>query len=81
MGSGDENVDDEQIMVGDKEVMELSDSSPCKRSEKHKPAEREADLGSLLLAKEVFNFEKIVPEVEDNDFPFFESVLLANPTA
>ncbi|KAG2315102.1 hypothetical protein Bca52824_018224 [Brassica carinata] len=74
-----DNEDDEQALDADKEVMELSDSSPCKRTEKHKPVESEGDLVSLLLAKEPFSMDKIVPEVEDSDYPFFESVLLANP--
>ncbi|KAG2282410.1 hypothetical protein Bca52824_053630 [Brassica carinata] len=34
---------------GDEQVMELSDSSPCQRSEKQKPLEREAELAALLL--------------------------------
>ncbi|KAL0709338.1 hypothetical protein Bca4012_016316 [Brassica carinata] len=71
--------DDEHGLDAADEVMELSDSSPCKRSAKHEPAEREGDLASLLLAKESFTLDKIVPETEDGDFPFFERVLLANP--
>lgn len=71
--------DDEHGLDAADEVMELSDSSPCKRSVKHEPAEREGDLASLLLAKEAFMLDKIVPETEDGDFPFFERVLLANP--
>ncbi|CAN6879918.1 unnamed protein product [Brassica oleracea] len=57
---------------GDKQLMELSDSSPCQRSEKHKPVEREADLAALLLAKEPFTMEKLVPTVEDTYFRFFQ---------
>ncbi|KAF2545823.1 hypothetical protein F2Q70_00020140 [Brassica cretica] len=64
---------------GDKQVMELSDSSPCQRSEKHIPVEREADLAALLLAKEQFTMEKLVPTVENTDFRFFENVLVGNP--
>ncbi|RID52928.1 hypothetical protein BRARA_G00358 [Brassica rapa] len=64
---------------GEKQVMELSDSSPCQRSEKHKPVEREAELAALLLAKEAFTMEKFVPTVEDVDQAFFETVLLENP--
>lgn len=56
-----------------------SDSSPCPRSEKHEPAEAEANLASLLLAKEPFSVDQIVPAVEDIDFGYFEKVLLANP--
>ncbi|KAL0650600.1 hypothetical protein Bca4012_093291 [Brassica carinata] len=63
---------------GDKQVMELSDSSSCQRSEKYKPVEREADLAALLLAKEPFTMEKLVPTVEDTDFCFFENVLHLN---
>lgn len=74
-----DNEEDEEAVEVDKEVMEVSDSSPCKKMEKHKPVESEGDLASLLLAKEPFSMDKIVPEVEDNDYPFFESVLLANP--
>ncbi|CAN7003749.1 unnamed protein product [Brassica oleracea var. botrytis] len=55
-----------------------SDSSPCPRSEKHEPAEAEANLASLLLAKEPFSVDQIVPAVEDIDFGYFEKVLLAN---
>nr|VDC95978.1 unnamed protein product [Brassica rapa] len=55
---------------GEKQVMELSDSSPCQRSEKHKPVEREAELAALLLAKEAFTMEKFVPTVEDVDQAF-----------
>ncbi|KAF3494726.1 hypothetical protein DY000_02054102 [Brassica cretica] len=64
---------------GDKQVMELSDSSSCQRSEKYKPVEREADLAALLLAKEPFTMEKLVPTVEDIDFRFFENVLVRDP--
>ncbi|KAL0760220.1 hypothetical protein Bca101_076370 [Brassica carinata] len=53
---------------GDMQVMELSDSSPCQRSEKHKPVEKKVDLAALLLAKEPFTLEKLVPTVEDTDF-------------
>ncbi|KAG2287028.1 hypothetical protein Bca52824_046632 [Brassica carinata] len=56
-----------------------SDSSPCPRSEKHEPAETEANLASLLLAKEPFSIDQIVPAVEDTDFGYFEKVFLANP--
>lgn len=56
-----------------------SDSSPCPRSEKHKPPEAEANLASLLLAKEPFSIEQIVHAVEDIDFGYFEKVLLGNP--
>ncbi|CAN6968526.1 unnamed protein product [Brassica oleracea var. botrytis] len=64
---------------GDMQVMELSDSSPCQRSEKHKPVERKVDLAALLLVKEPFTLEKLVPTVEDTDFRFFENVLVGNP--
>ncbi|KAF3540898.1 hypothetical protein F2Q69_00021497 [Brassica cretica] len=64
---------------GDEQVMELSDSSPCKRSEKQKPLEREAELAALLLAKEPFTMEKLVPTTEDTDFRFFENVLIGSP--
>ncbi|KAL0742175.1 hypothetical protein Bca4012_083688 [Brassica carinata] len=60
-------------------VTYLSDSSPCARSEKHKPVEAEANLASLLLAKADFTLEQIVPDVEDIDFGYFETVLQANP--
>ncbi|CAN7103765.1 unnamed protein product [Brassica rapa subsp. narinosa] len=63
----------------DEQVMDLSDSSPCQRSEKHKPVEREAELASLLLAKEPFTMDKIVPTAEDTDYRFFENVLIGNP--
>ncbi|KAL0685619.1 hypothetical protein Bca4012_052467 [Brassica carinata] len=56
-----------------------SDSSPCPRSEKHEPAEAEANLASLLFTKEPFSVDQIVPAVEDIDFGYFEKVLLANP--
>nr|VDD24541.1 unnamed protein product [Brassica oleracea] len=56
-----------------------SDSSPCPRSEKHEPAEAEANLASLLLTKEPFSIEQIMPDVEDIDFGYFEKVLLGNP--
>ncbi|WZZ15960.1 hypothetical protein YC2023_109049 [Brassica napus] len=64
---------------GENQLMELSDSSPCQRSEKHKPVEREAELAALLLAKESFTMEKFVPTVEDVDQGFFETVLSENP--
>lgn len=64
---------------GDEQVMELSNSSPCQRSEKHKPLEREAELAALLLAKEPFTMEKLVPTTEDTDFRFFENVLIGSP--
>ncbi|KAH0925575.1 hypothetical protein HID58_017831 [Brassica napus] len=64
---------------GENQLMELSDSSPCQRSEKHKPVEREAELAALLLAKEAFTMEKFVPTVEDVDQGFFETVLSENP--
>ncbi|KAG2265366.1 hypothetical protein Bca4012_077269 [Brassica carinata] len=64
---------------GDMQVMELSDSSPCQRSEKHKPVEKKVDLAALLLAKEPFTLEKLVPTVEDTDFRFFKNVLVGNP--
>ncbi|KAF2600562.1 hypothetical protein F2Q68_00009701 [Brassica cretica] len=64
---------------GDEQVMESSDSSPCQRSEKHKPVEREAELASLLLANEPFTMDKIVPTAEDTDYRFFENVLIGNP--
>ncbi|KAG2307293.1 hypothetical protein Bca52824_027041 [Brassica carinata] len=60
-------------------VTYLSDSSPCAPSEKHKPVEAEANLASLLLAKADFTLEQIVPDVEDIDFGYFETVLQANP--
>ncbi|CAN7015098.1 unnamed protein product [Brassica oleracea var. botrytis] len=56
-----------------------SDSSPCPRSEKHEPAEAEANLASLLLAKKPFSIYQIVHAVEGIDFGYFEKVLLANP--
>ncbi|KAL0800312.1 hypothetical protein Bca101_055487 [Brassica carinata] len=59
----------------------LSDTSPCPKSEKHQPAEDEAHLASLLLAKEPFSLLQICPAVEDGDFGYFEQVLLANPKA
>lgn len=59
----------------------LSDTSPCPKSEKHQPAEDEAHLASLLLAKEPFSLVQICPAVEDADFGYFEQVLLANPKA
>ncbi|KAL0714839.1 hypothetical protein Bca4012_021818 [Brassica carinata] len=63
---------------GNQPVTDLSDSSPCPRSEKHKPVEAEAHLASLLLVKPPFSMDQIVSEAEDADFPFFEQVLLAN---
>ncbi|KAF3529258.1 hypothetical protein DY000_02039018 [Brassica cretica] len=77
-GSEDES-DEEKMLAREETMVELSDSSPCPRSEKHKPVEREADLAALLLAKEQFTMDKLVPEVEDPDYAFFESVLVANP--
>lgn len=49
-----------------------------KTTEKHKPAELEAELAALLLGKEPGDMEKVVADVEDGDYPFFESVLIAN---
>ncbi|CAN6925198.1 unnamed protein product [Brassica oleracea] len=67
------------MLAREETMVELSDSSPCPRSEKHKPVEKEADLAALLLAKERFTMDKLVPEVEDPDYAFFESVLVPNP--
>ena len=80
-GSEDESdeSDEEKMLAREVTMVELSDSSPCPRSEKHKPVEREADLAAILLAKEQFTMDKLVPEVEDPDYAFFESVLVANP--
>ncbi|WZZ26457.1 hypothetical protein YC2023_009858 [Brassica napus] len=80
-GSEDESdeSDEEKMLAREETMVELSDSSPCPRSEKHKPVEREADLAAILLAKEQFTMDKLVPEVEDPDYAFFESVLVANP--
>lgn len=60
-------------------VTDLSDSSTCPRSEKHKALEAEANLASLLLAKEPFSLDKIVPEGEDVDYGYFEKVMVSNP--
>lgn len=60
-------------------VTYLSDSSQCPPSEKHCPVEAEAQLASLLLAKEPFTLAHIVPAVEDPDFRYFEQVLQADP--
>ncbi|CAH8364124.1 unnamed protein product [Eruca vesicaria subsp. sativa] len=65
--------------TGVSKITDLSDSSPCPRSEKHRPAESEANLASLLLAKEPFTLSQIVPSVEDADYSYFEKVLLENP--
>ncbi|CAH8333204.1 unnamed protein product [Eruca vesicaria subsp. sativa] len=65
--------------TGVPKITDLSDSSPCPRSEKHRPAESEANLASLLLAKEPFTLAQIVPSVEDADYSYFEKVLLENP--
>lgn len=70
-GDSDNNTEEEP-------VFELSDSSPAKTTEKHKPAELEAELAALLLAKEPDDVDKVVADVEDSDYPFFESVLIAN---
>nr|VDD43125.1 unnamed protein product [Brassica oleracea] len=77
-GNEDESAED-KMLAGEETMVELSDSSLCPRSEKHKPVEKEADLAALLLAKERFTMDKIVPEVEDPDYAFFESVLVVNP--
>ncbi|KAH0904051.1 hypothetical protein HID58_043554 [Brassica napus] len=74
----DESAED-KMLAREETMVELSDSSPCPRSEKHKPVEKEADLAALLLAKERFTMDKLVPEVEDPDYAFFESVLVLNP--
>ncbi|KAL0813987.1 hypothetical protein Bca101_070430 [Brassica carinata] len=71
-GNEDESAED-KMLAGEETMVELSDSSLCPRSEKHKPVEKEADLAALLLAKERFTMDKIVPEVEDPDYAFFES--------
>ncbi|KAL0743174.1 hypothetical protein Bca4012_084687 [Brassica carinata] len=85
-GAGDMDDDDEGDGFGcssptlrNEKVTYLSDSLPCPRSEKHRPAESEADLAALLLAKEPFSIGQIVPEAEDNDFVFFQKVFLSNP--
>ena len=80
-GSEDESdeSDEEKMLAREETMVELSDSSPCPRSEKHKPVEREADLAAFLLAKEPFTMEKLVPTVEDSDFRFFENVLVGDP--
>lgn len=57
-------------------VTDLSDSSTCPRSEKHKALKAEANLASLLLAKEPFSLHKIVPEGEDVDYGSFEKVMV-----
>ncbi|WZZ26194.1 hypothetical protein YC2023_009595 [Brassica napus] len=77
-GSEDES-DEEKMLAREETMVELSDSSPCPWSEKHKLVEREADLAALLLAKERFTMDILIPEVEDPDYAFFESVLVANP--
>ncbi|CDY19479.1 BnaC04g11200D [Brassica napus] len=77
-GNEGESAED-KMLAREETLVELSDSSPCPRSEKHKPVEKEADLASLLLAKERFTMDKLVPEVEDPDYAFFESVLVLNP--
>ncbi|CDY07501.1 BnaC06g15630D [Brassica napus] len=77
-GNEDESAED-KMLAREETMVELSDSSPCPRSEKHKPVEKEADLAALLLAKERFTMDKLVPEVEDTYYAFFESVLVANP--
>ncbi|CAH8375376.1 unnamed protein product [Eruca vesicaria subsp. sativa] len=64
---------------GKEMVTYLSDSSPCPRSEKHKPIELEAGLAALLLAKAPYSLGQIVPAAEDVDFGYFEQVLLSNP--
>lgn len=56
----------------------LSDS-PSKLSERHQPVEIEADLASLLMAKEPFSLDKIAPDSVDSDYEFFEKVLLFAP--
>ncbi|KAF8080240.1 hypothetical protein N665_0963s0005 [Sinapis alba] len=61
--SDEESESDEKDNDEDK-VLDVSDSSPCKTTEKHKPVERE---------------EELVPETEDSDYQFFESVLIASP--
>lgn len=75
---GDEGDGESENNKDEDELVELSDSSPSKKAEKHKPAEREAELAALLLAKEPFDLSKVVADVEDSDYPFFESVLVAN---
>ncbi|KAF8117709.1 hypothetical protein N665_0008s0063 [Sinapis alba] len=60
-------------------VLDVSDSSPCRTTEKHKPVEKEEELAALLLAKEAFSLANLVPAAEDSDYQFFESVLIANP--
>ncbi|CAN6824108.1 unnamed protein product [Brassica oleracea] len=77
-GNEDESAED-KMLAREETMVEFSDSSPCPRSEKHKPVEKEADLAALLLAKERFTMDKLVPEVEDPDYAFFESVLVVNP--
>ncbi|KAF3530091.1 hypothetical protein DY000_02039022 [Brassica cretica] len=77
-GSEDES-DEEKMLAREETMVELSDSSLCPWSEKHKPVERETDLAAFLLAKERFTMDILVPEVEDLDYAFFESVLVANP--
>ncbi|CAN6824142.1 unnamed protein product [Brassica oleracea] len=77
-GNEDESAED-KMLAREETMVELSDSSPSPRSEKHKPVEQEADLAALLLAKERFTMDKLVPEVEDPDYAFFESVLVVNP--
>lgn len=72
---GDEGIPES----GDRMVTYVSDSSPCPKSEKHKPVELEQNLASLLLAKEPFTLKQIVPGVEDMDFGYFEKVLTSNP--
>lgn len=47
----------------------LSDS-PSKHSERHQPVEVEADLASLLLAKEPFCVANIVHDSVDPDYAF-----------
>ncbi|KAF8054192.1 hypothetical protein N665_1341s0008, partial [Sinapis alba] len=76
--SDEESESDEKDNDEDK-VLDVSDSSPCKTTEKHKPVEREEELAALLLAKEGFSLDKLVPETEDSDYQFFESVLIASP--
>ncbi|KAJ4902576.1 hypothetical protein Rs2_16527 [Raphanus sativus] len=78
VGGGAVGPDGLKNVLDDKAVTCISDS-PSKLRARHKPVEAEADLAALLLAKEPFRLEKIVPFELDPDYVFFEQVLLSGP--
>ncbi|KAG2313183.1 hypothetical protein Bca52824_024740 [Brassica carinata] len=82
------NCDQNELMgdAGREDVVEKTLDKGRGERPKERVSATEADDDSKddeqaldVAEEEPFSLDKIVPEVEDSDFPFFERVLLANP--